>query len=169
MARADDVVIAGDARGVRRVRLADYLDAGLAERAEREANAWVKSLRSVPVEGLPVRERFTHRGDSLWWFAELYLHKMQVANHVFRTLLALDALVEREHPAQLGAAGSNPYVRVLARRVAERDGIAWIGGGRRRLCLAQIGHTQPRHDGDRHRPSQTRHCRLLREELRAVW
>jgi len=130
VARADDTIIVGDARGVRRVRLAGYLDAGLAERAEREANAWVKSLRGVRIEGLPFRERFTHRGDSLWWFAELYLHKMQVANHVFRTLLALEALVERERPAQIGAAGSNPCVRVLARRVAERDGIAWIGGGR---------------------------------------
>jgi hypothetical protein len=128
--RADDTIIVGDAQGVRRVRLAGYLDSSLAERAEREANAWVKSLRSVPIDGLPFRDRFTHRGDSLWWFAELYLHKMQVANHVFRTLLALEALVEREHPAQLGASGSGPHVRVLARRVAERDGIAWIGGGR---------------------------------------
>ncbi|MGE5198611.1 MAG: hypothetical protein ACM3H9_03145 [Rhodospirillaceae bacterium] len=130
MARADDVIIVGDGRGVRRVRLGDYLDAGRAERAEREANAWVKSLRGVQVGGLPFRERFTHRGDSLWWFAELYLHKMQVANRVFRTLLALDALVERERPAQLGASAADPYVRVLARRVAERDGLAWIGGGR---------------------------------------
>ena len=130
MARADDELIVGDARGVRRVRLSDYLDAERAERAEREANAWVKSLRSIPIGSLPFRERFTHRGDSLWWFAELYLHKMQVANRIFRTLLALDALVARERPAQIGTASSNPYVRVLARRVAERDGLAWIGGGR---------------------------------------
>ena len=130
MARADDMIIVGDARGVRRVRLAAYLDAGLAERAEHDANAWVKSLRGIRIEGLPFRERFTHRGDSLWWFAELYLHKMQVANHLFRTLLALEALVERERPAQIGAAGADPYVRVLARRVADRDGLAWTGGGR---------------------------------------
>jgi len=130
MARTDAVIVVGDARGVRRVRLGDYLDAELAERAEREANAWVKSLRSLPVEGLPFRERFTHRGDSLWWFAELYLHKVQVANHVFRTLLALEALVQRERPGQLGVAGGNRGVRVLARRMAEREGLAWIGGGR---------------------------------------
>ena len=128
---ADDLIIVGDARGVRRVRLGDYLDAERAERADRDANAWVKSLRGVPIEGLPFRERFTHRGDSLWWFAELYLHKLQVANHVFRTLLALDALVEREQPSQMGADASSPHVRLLARRVAERDGLAWIGGGRR--------------------------------------
>jgi hypothetical protein len=141
MARADDVIIVGNASGVRRVHLGDYLRAELAERAEREANAWVKSLRHLPIDGVPFRERFTHRGDSLWWFAELYLHKMQVANHVFRTVLALGALVEREHPAQLGAAGSNPYVRVLARRVAERDGIAWIGGGRR-LAPSWLAHVR---------------------------
>jgi hypothetical protein len=130
MARTDDTVVVGDARGVRRVHLGEYLDAGRAEQAEREANAWVKSLRGIAVEGLPFRERFTHRGDSLWWFAELYLHKMQVVNHVFRTLLALEALLERERPAQIGASGSNPSIRVLARRVAEREGLAWIGGGR---------------------------------------
>jgi hypothetical protein len=127
--QADDVVIVGDAHGVRRVRLGDYLDAGLAEQAEREANAWVKSLRGILIEGLPFRERFTHRGDSLWWFAELYLHKMQVANRVFRTVLALDALVERERPAQMGVDASSRCVRLLARRLAERDGLAWIGGG----------------------------------------
>lgn len=141
MARADDVIIVGNASGVRRVHLGDYLRAELAERAEREANAWVKSLRHLPIDGVPFRERFTHRGDSLWWFAELYLHKMQVANHVFRTLLALDALVERERPAQLGAAGRDPSIRVLARRVAERDGIAWIGGGRR-LAPSWLEHVR---------------------------
>ena len=141
MASASDVIVVGDARGVRRVRLADYLDAGLAEQAEREANAWVKSLRGVAIEGLSFRERFTHRGDSLWWFAELYLHKMQVANGVFRTLLALEALVERERPAQLGAAGSRRDVCVLARRLAEREGIAWIGGGRS-LAPTWAGHVR---------------------------
>ncbi len=130
MARADDLVTIGDANGVRRVRLSAYLDAELAEQAEREANAWVKSLRRVTVDGVPLRERFTHRGDSLWWFAELYLHKMQVANRVYRTLLALEALVRRERPTGMGVASRDRYVRVLARRVAERDGIAWIGGGR---------------------------------------
>ena len=130
MARADDLLIVGDARGVRRVRLGDYLRrrTGGARRARRERVGEVAARRPRST-ACRFRERFTHRGDSLWWFAELYLHKMQVANRVFRTLLALEALVERERPVQLGAAGSNPYVRVLARRVAERDGLAWIGGG----------------------------------------
>ena len=140
MAHADDLIVVGDARGVRRVRLAAYLDAGLAERAEHEANAWVKSLRGLRIDGLSFRERFTHRGDSLWWFAELYLHKMQVANRVFRTLLALEALVERERPAQIGAAGPSREVRVLARRLAEREGVAWIG--RRAEPCAAMGRAR---------------------------
>jgi len=168
MPAADDVLIVGDANGARRVRLGDYLNAELAEQAEREANAWVKSLRAVAIDGVPFRDRFTHRGDSLWWFAELYLHKMQVANHIHRTLLALEALVQRERPTQIGVAGGNRDVGELARRVAERDGIEWLGGGRSRVPLwwerlrvawrAQVymagttwaGRTRPR----RHPPSQ---------------
>ena len=46
--------------------------------------AWIKSLRHARVDGVPLRRRFTFRGDSLWWFAELYLHKQQVvARHLF--------------------------------------------------------------------------------------
>lgn len=130
MAPAEDLITVSNARGIRRVSLRDYLDAGLAERAEREANAWIKSLRGVPIDGVPLRERCTHRGDSLWWFAELYLHKMQVANRIHRTLLALGALVQREHPTRLAAVGRDRCVRLLARRVAEREGLEWSGGAR---------------------------------------
>ncbi|HNV02461.1 MAG TPA: hypothetical protein PLE61_05160 [Vicinamibacterales bacterium] len=130
MAGSDDVIVVRTGGGTRRVRLADSLDASRAEQAEREANAWVKSLRGIPVDGVPLRERFTHRGDSLWWFAELYLHKMRVANEIHRALLALEALVGRERPTAMGVAGGTRAVRVLARRVAERDGIAWLGGTR---------------------------------------
>jgi len=130
VAGADDLLIVGDSRGARRVRLDDYLDAGLAEEAERRANAWIKSLRNLPVDGAPFRERFTHRGDSLWWFAELYLHKVQVANRIHRTVLALDALVRRERPVTLGVSAGSRDVRILARSMAQRDGLAWTGGDR---------------------------------------
>ncbi len=63
-----------------------------------DAIAWIKSLRHARVEGLRLRQRFTFRGDSLWWFAELYLHKQQVIADLFRALAALEALVERERP-----------------------------------------------------------------------
>ncbi|MBE3071849.1 MAG: hypothetical protein IMZ67_02640, partial [Acidobacteria bacterium] len=65
-------------QSAREVVLGTYLDARAAETAEREANQWIKSLRRALVDGVPLRDRFTHRGDSLWWFAELYLHKLHV-------------------------------------------------------------------------------------------
>jgi len=131
MAGREDWLTIRTAQGVRRVRLAEYLDAALTEQAEVEANAWVKSLRHVQADGVPLRERFTHRGDSLWWFAELYLHKMRVANEIFRALLALESMVRRERPSAVGVATGSRAVRVLARRFAEREGLAWLGGGSR--------------------------------------
>jgi hypothetical protein len=47
---------------------------------------------------VPLRSCFTCRGDSLWWFAELYLHKEQVVLGLMRTIAAFDALVARERP-----------------------------------------------------------------------
>jgi hypothetical protein len=38
-------------------------------------------LRLTPYDDVSMRERFTYRGDSLWWFTELYLHKMRRVGH----------------------------------------------------------------------------------------
>jgi capsular polysaccharide biosynthesis protein len=84
--------------GTRRVDLAAYLDADLVERAHEDAYTWIKAIRHLRVDDVPFRRRFTLRGDSLWWFAELYLHKEQAILQVMRTLAAFDALVERERP-----------------------------------------------------------------------
>ena len=84
--------------GPRRVDLRSYLDHDRDERAQDEAYAWIKAIRHLRVDGVPFRSRFTLRGDSLWWFAELYLHKEQAILHVMRTLAAFDALVERDRP-----------------------------------------------------------------------
>ena len=86
----------GDRR--REVRLEAYLDAVAEERAQVEAIAWIKSLRHARVDGVPLRRRFTVRGDSLWWFAELYLHKQQVILALFKIIGALEALLDRERP-----------------------------------------------------------------------
>ena len=54
------------------------LDAGCAEQPrDGEANQWIKRLRLARYGGRTMRDRFTYRGDSLWWFTELYLHKMR--------------------------------------------------------------------------------------------
>jgi hypothetical protein len=84
--------------GRKRVDLASYLDPARAERAQDDAYAWIKAIRHLRVDGVPFRSRFTLRGDSLWWFAELYLHKEQAILQVMRTLAAFDALVEHDPP-----------------------------------------------------------------------
>jgi hypothetical protein len=83
------------------VRLADYLDALAEECAAGSEIEWIKKLRQLDVTGQPLRRRFTLRGDSLWWFAELYLHKQQVVLNAHRTIAALDALVARERPKEM--------------------------------------------------------------------
>ncbi len=83
------------------VRLGDYLDAASEERAQEESYTWIKSLRGARIDGAPFRNRFTARGDSLWWFAEIYLHKEQTILQIMRTLSAFDALVERERPRSI--------------------------------------------------------------------
>jgi hypothetical protein len=128
----DATLIVDTGDGERRVALGRYLDADGAERAEREANDWIKALRNLPVDGRRLRDRFLVRGDSLWWFAELYLHKRRVVVEVFRTLNALDALFARERPLAIGVADGGPMVVLLARRFAEKRQLMWRGGPSRR-------------------------------------
>ena len=78
--------------------ISTYLDAKGAERATVEAIAWIKSLRHLRVDGSTLRDRFTHRGDSLWWFIELYLARERIVVATFKTLAALESLIERESP-----------------------------------------------------------------------
>ncbi len=113
--------------GRREVHLDAYLDAASEERATLDAIAWIKSLRDARVEGQRLRQRFTFRGDSLWWFAELYLHKQQVITTLFRAVTALDALVDRERPAALHFVSGGAIVQGLAPQVAAARGIAYHG------------------------------------------
>ena len=108
MADETSTIIVNTGDGERRVDLWSYLDAEAIERAERDANTWIKSLRHVLVDGVPLRDRFLHRGDSLWWFAELYLHKRRVVVAILRTLYALESLAARERPLTMGLAEGTP-------------------------------------------------------------
>ncbi len=99
--------------GPRDIDLFAYLDPDLEEQAHEDSYTWIKSLRHLHVDGVPLRSRFTCRGDSLWWFAELYLHKEQVVLGLMRTIAAFDALVERERPLSI-AVVSGRYGSVLA-------------------------------------------------------
>ncbi len=109
----DDVLTIGGAHGTRRVRLADYLDPRAEESAIAAEYQWIKALRHLEVDGQPFRRRFTFRGDSLWWFAELYLHKQQVVLNIHRTMSALDALLTRERPVDITVVRGGPMVRTL--------------------------------------------------------
>jgi hypothetical protein len=48
-----------------------------------------------------MRERFVYRGDSLWWFTELFLHKMRRLDTAVATTLALEAVRAGQSPARL--------------------------------------------------------------------
>jgi hypothetical protein len=114
--------------GSRRIDLLDYLEANQEELAHVQAHAWIKAVRHAHVDGRSVRNRFTFRGDSLWWFAELYLHKEHVALNVLRILSAFDALVDRERPRAVTHV-SGGYPGVIAHAAAARhvryDGARW--------------------------------------------
>jgi len=111
----------------REVHLEAYLDAVSEERATAEAIAWIKGLRHARVDGLRLRHRFTFRGDSLWWFAELYLHKQQVISALFRALTAFEALVERERPRALHFVRGGAIVQGLAPQIAAARNVEYHG------------------------------------------
>ena len=55
-----------------------------ARRRTRRRTAERAGSRACALSGTAtatMRERFTYRGDSLWWFTELYLHKMRRLEH----------------------------------------------------------------------------------------
>ncbi len=68
----------------------------LREAARVETNQWIKRLRLVRYGSQTMRERFTYRQDSLWWFTELYLHKMRRLEAAVETLLALGIAYDLE-------------------------------------------------------------------------
>ena len=68
-----------------------FLTPALRERARDDANQFIKRLRLVPYGTETMRTRFTYRGDSLWWFTELYLHKMRRIDTALSVVHALDA------------------------------------------------------------------------------
>ena len=132
--------------GARNAVLSDFLNAEREESAAGEANAWIKSLRHAQVDGVPFRQRFTYRGDSLWWFAELYLHKERTILSAFRAAHAAEALIERERPRLI--------------RLVRGDDVA-------RLVLPQISAAhQVRYDGPPHARGRLR--RLYAMDLRSA-
>ena len=154
--------------GSRTVKLDAYLDAAGEERAQTESRQWIKAFRHLRVGDRALRARFTLRGDSLWWFAEIYLHKEQAMLSAMRAAAAFDGLVARERPLHVrwirgdavaafvileraragqiafsGAAGSS--VTFAARRLAlrVRASLLHAAGGIRLPSRTRIGGRAP--------------------------
>ncbi len=113
---------------VETIDLDDYGAGAIADEAAGRANAWIKSLRHVDVAGRALRDRFHYRGDSLWWFAELFLHKEGVVDALWRTALTLDAVCEVEEPSRVGVVDGGPALRHLLPQVAARLGLGLLPG-----------------------------------------
>jgi hypothetical protein len=105
------------------VELADYLDAASEEGAHQAAHAWIKQLRHLTVDGRTFRERFTVRGDSLWWFSEIYLHRERAILDVFRAHAATAALIDRERPLEISVVNASDTVRHVVVQLAITRGI----------------------------------------------
>jgi hypothetical protein len=117
--------------------LASLLTPELREQTRVDANAWIKRLRHVDYGGVPMRERFLFRGDSLWWFTELYLHKMRQLDTAVSTILALEALCDREGASRVDVESTDDAARNAALAFAAARGISigLSGQGSRRAGL----------------------------------
>ena len=115
------------ATGDRLVRLASYLAPDDEETAHLEAYNWIKQLRQAKVDGRGMRQRFTLRGDSLWWFTEIYLHKERAALVILATIAATRTLIEREKPQAIAVADGSVIVRHVVPLAAATFGVAGQG------------------------------------------
>jgi len=148
MDSADIDLTAHVGAAARQIRLNDWLTPAGADEADRAANRWIKQLRRARIDGVPFRDRFQLRGDSLWWFAELYLHKRRIITRAFRALASLDAVLAQHAPTTLVLHTSDPVVLLVARMVGTARTIAvtardrrTFGGTRVRSVLKATFHT----------------------------
>ena len=127
MMRQEPVITVGRRGDGRQVRLWTYLQPDAEEAAAREANALIKALRLARVDGVPFRERFTYKGDSLWWFAELYLHKEREVLGLFRTIRAARTLLEQETPGAVRLVAGDDAARIALPQLARMHGVRYEG------------------------------------------
>ncbi len=95
------------------VSLSEYLSAEAEEQAHNQAYVWIKSLRNLTIDGQPFRQRFTAKGDSLWWFTEIYLHKERVILDIFRAIAAIEAVASRDRPQRIQVVSDSMRARHL--------------------------------------------------------
>ena len=134
----DATVEIATATGVRRVALSQFLDPEREESAACEANTWIKSLRHAAIDGVPFRQRFTYRGDSLWWFAELYLHKERGILTAFRAAHAAEALIQRERPGEIRLIHGGDAARIVLPQLCAAHQVRYRGPRRTRAAFARL-------------------------------
>lgn len=105
------------------VALADYLSPEAEERAHEDAYTWIKSLRHLTVDGQPFRQRFTAKGDSLWWFTEIYLHKERAVLDIFRAISAVEAIAAHHRPERITVSSDSVRARHLLGLAAQSRNI----------------------------------------------
>ena len=103
--------------------LASFLTSEMREQARVDANAWIKSFRHAPYDGESMRQRFTYRDESLWWFTEIYLHKMRRLDEAASVLMALEQACDAESPSGLSVQTDSAVVRDTSVAFALRRGL----------------------------------------------
>jgi len=106
------------------VELASALTPALRDRARGDTNRWIKSLRHARYGSASMRERFTYRDDSLWWFTELYLQKMRRLDTAVAAVLALDAIHAAQAPARVEVTTRDGAIREAALAFGRARGVA---------------------------------------------
>ena len=119
----DAELIVRTSSGSHRMSLASYLTPAAVEGAHERSYNWIKALRNLEIDGEPFREKFTIRGDSLWWFTEIYLHREQVVLDIHRCIAALNELLARQRPSSIEVTSGSAVARHLVPLVASARGI----------------------------------------------
>jgi hypothetical protein len=123
----DAVIVVESESGRRRVRLGDFLSPAEIERADREAFAWIKNARHADLDGLPLRDRLVYRGDSLWWFVEVYLHRMRVIETLLRGVTAAENLFTALRPQAVEMVSGDEIAGEVLAIGARRHGVVCRG------------------------------------------
>ena len=113
--------------GTREVRLGDYLSLDEVEQADRDAIAWIKRVRNAEIAGGRLRDALTYRGDSLWWFVEIYLHRMRVIETLHRAVTATENLFRAEQPRAVTLVDGDAIAQSIVKEGARRHGAVYHG------------------------------------------
>lgn len=108
-------------------------DDALPELAERDAVdmaaiAWAKEFGRRPlVSGRSLRELATWKGESLWWFAEIYLYYTSRSPGHVRAIETALRVLEREAPQEVETLGLPAAEAVLVGRACVARGVLFEG------------------------------------------